>query len=159
MKLGAYHTLELELQRAFTLHKVGRASSGGMSLARGQECTARARGLSCSSARSRRPGCPGLGGGPAVAVRSFAHAQERDFGARAACAPLGCASAPLASSVCALRPRPALSPALRPQDEWDAVDVERVRTACDPAASADLAVVLITVGGCAGGWAGVRVPA
>jgi len=31
------------------------------------------------------------------------------------------------------------------QDVWDSVDVERVRTACDPAASADLAVVLITV--------------
>ena len=30
---------------------------------------------------------------------------------------------------------------------WDSVDAERVRTACDPAASADLAVLLITVGG------------
>lgn len=42
-------------------------------------------------------------------------------------------------------PRPLQKP------EWDSVDAERVRTACDPAASADLAVVLITVGG----WAGV----
>lgn len=32
------------------------------------------------------------------------------------------------------------------QDSWDSVDVERVRTACDPVASADLAVLLITVG-------------
>lgn len=36
MKLGAYHTLELELQRAFTLHKVGmrwevRCEGGGSS--------------------------------------------------------------------------------------------------------------------------------
>ena len=28
---------------------------------------------------------------------------------------------------------------------WDSVDTERVRGACDPAASADLAVLLITV--------------
>lgn len=28
---------------------------------------------------------------------------------------------------------------------WDALDIERIRTACDPQASADLAVVLITV--------------
>ncbi|KAL4422403.1 hypothetical protein ABPG75_008600 [Micractinium tetrahymenae] len=32
------------------------------------------------------------------------------------------------------------------KDSWDSVDVERVRTACDPAASADLAVLLITEG-------------
>jgi protein pelota len=32
------------------------------------------------------------------------------------------------------------------KDVWDSVDAERVRTACDPAASADLAVVLITEG-------------
>jgi hypothetical protein len=31
------------------------------------------------------------------------------------------------------------------QDGWDSVDLERVRSACDPAASADLAVLLITV--------------
>lgn len=29
--------------------------------------------------------------------------------------------------------------------EWDSIDSERIRTACDPAASADLAVLLITV--------------
>ncbi len=29
--------------------------------------------------------------------------------------------------------------------EWDALDIERIRQACDPAASADLAAVLITV--------------
>ena len=28
---------------------------------------------------------------------------------------------------------------------WDALDIERIRQACDPAASADLAAVLITV--------------
>ena len=28
---------------------------------------------------------------------------------------------------------------------WDALDVERIKQACDPAASADLAAVLITV--------------
>lgn len=28
---------------------------------------------------------------------------------------------------------------------WDALDVERIRTACDPKLSADLAAVLITV--------------
>lgn len=28
---------------------------------------------------------------------------------------------------------------------WDALDIERVKTACDPGASADLAAVLITV--------------
>lgn len=33
------------------------------------------------------------------------------------------------------------------QASWDSVDVERVRTCCDPAASADLAAVLITVRG------------
>lgn len=32
------------------------------------------------------------------------------------------------------------------KDVWDSVDAERVRTACDPAASADLAVLLITEG-------------
>ena len=31
---------------------------------------------------------------------------------------------------------------------WDSVDVERIRTACDPAASADLAVLLITASPC-----------
>lgn len=31
------------------------------------------------------------------------------------------------------------------QDVWDSVDVERIRVACDAAASADLAVLLITV--------------
>ena len=29
---------------------------------------------------------------------------------------------------------------------WDALDLERIQQACDPAASADLAVLLITVG-------------
>jgi protein pelota len=29
--------------------------------------------------------------------------------------------------------------------EWDALDMERIRQACDPSASADLAAVLITV--------------
>ncbi len=28
IKLGAYHSLELEMGRAFTLHKVGRAGGG-----------------------------------------------------------------------------------------------------------------------------------
>lgn len=31
------------------------------------------------------------------------------------------------------------------QAVWDALDIERVKTACDPGASADLAAVLITV--------------
>lgn len=30
---------------------------------------------------------------------------------------------------------------------WDGLDIERIRTATDPQASADLAVLLITVGG------------
>ena len=38
--------------------------------------------------------------------------------------------------------------------EWDAVDAERVRAACDPAASADLAVLLITVSRKMGGITG-----
>ena len=33
----------------------------------------------------------------------------------------------------------------KPQAVWDALDIERVKTACDPGASADLAAVLITV--------------
>jgi len=31
------------------------------------------------------------------------------------------------------------------KQEWDLLDLERIRQACDPAASADLAAVLITV--------------
>ena len=34
---------------------------------------------------------------------------------------------------------------MRPQAVWDALDIERIKTACDPGASADLAAVLITV--------------
>jgi protein pelota len=31
---------------------------------------------------------------------------------------------------------------------WDALDIERIATACDPQASADLAALMITVRGC-----------
>lgn len=31
------------------------------------------------------------------------------------------------------------------KQEWDSLDVERIRQACDPASSADLAALLITV--------------
>ena len=34
------------------------------------------------------------------------------------------------------------------KQSWDALDLERVQQACDPAASADLAAVLITVRAC-----------
>lgn len=38
-----------------------------------------------------------------------------------------------------------LAAAVGPQVLWDSLDVERLRAACDPQASADLAVLLITV--------------
>ena len=123
VKLGAYHTLELELQRAFTLYKVGRVRPSSPRLTRPIR---KGQSLCCGWGSELVGGAVGQTG-----VRPL-HACLSTRGAPAA------------------RPRPAIAPAAVPaapavQDAWDSVDTDRIKTACDPAASADLAVLLITV--------------
>lgn len=168
VKLGAYHTLELELQRAFSLHKVRRPASpaGLLGEAPGEGGTGRwARGCRSDALRDARAAhpsallptvaCPAAilsakGCSLPAQLHHVVEAPHHACTPAAALARLECHAACLPA--CLARPTPTLACHGEPrhstplQDSWDSVDVERVRTACDPAASADLAVLLITVG-------------
>lgn len=135
VKLGAYHTLELELQRAFTLHKARAGLCRMWPLLRLQlHCT-----VACSvcSQQHCNESLPSACAATAVCGWPAAWLQPTYLNAH-------CSTAAGCVGLCCQCPY--FLP-LFPQDVWDSVDAERVRTACDPAASADLAVLLITVGG------------
>ena len=138
VKLGAYHTLELEPQRAFTLAKVPPLAANWHGLEKPVMI------LEFMLIQGRRT------------FENLGLAEmHRDAQLMPQHSTLSVSSASSCSVTILLHwiwqgragpeAEPKASWARDVQAVWDALDIERVKTACDPGASADLAAVLITV--------------